>query len=223
MPGELGSFLIDEPLLGLTIAAILFVVLGMMLLPGRARLGTGLRNLGYFGLTAALLLTIAEATRRSTRSDAAILLSEARETTVTGGETRIPMRADGHFWVDASVNGKIEEFLVDTGATFTGLSQATANAAGVSPDPQRMAKELDTANGPIVAKVGTIAELRVGGVVVHGLETIISPRNDSDTNVIGMNLMNQLASWRVEDETLILVPRTESVRIFLVPRAESVN
>jgi aspartyl protease family protein len=27
-----------------------------------------------------------------------------------------------------------------------------------------------------------------------------------DANVIGMNLLSRLASWRVEDNTLILVP-----------------
>src|SRR3954462_1064946 len=46
-----------------------------------------------------------------------------------GRETRIPMAIDGHFWVDAKVNGKDVKFLVDSGATMTTMDRATAKAA----------------------------------------------------------------------------------------------
>ena len=39
----------------------------------------------------------------------------------------------------------------------------------------------------------------------RGIDAIIAP-NLGPTNVIGMNLLTRLASWRVEDGTLILVP-----------------
>jgi len=34
-----------------------------------------------------------------------------------GREIRIPMAIDGHFWVDAWVNGRKVKFLIDSGAT----------------------------------------------------------------------------------------------------------
>src|SRR3982751_4896275 len=61
------------------------------------------------------------------------LKSEAIGTAVQeGSETRIPMAIDGHFWVDAKVNGKDVKFLVDSGATMTTLDRDTAAAAGLS-------------------------------------------------------------------------------------------
>ena len=36
-----------------------------------------------------------------------------------GAELRIPMAIDGHFWVDATINGQKVKFLVDSGATMT--------------------------------------------------------------------------------------------------------
>ena len=48
-----------------------------------------------------------------------------------GSETRIPMAIDGHFWVNAKVNGKDVKFLVDSGATMTTIDIETAVAAGV--------------------------------------------------------------------------------------------
>ena len=44
-----------------------------------------------------------------------------------------------------------------------------------------------------------------GNVVARGLDTVIAP-GLGNTNVIGMNLLSRLASWRVEGQTLILVP-----------------
>ena len=45
------------------------------------------------------------------------LKSEALGTPVVEGRTvRIPMAIDGHFWVDATINGVPAKFLVDSGA-----------------------------------------------------------------------------------------------------------
>ena len=42
-----------------------------------------------------------------------------------GGETRIPMAIDGHFWVNGEINGQDVRFLVDSGATMTTIDRAT--------------------------------------------------------------------------------------------------
>jgi aspartyl protease family protein len=60
------------------------------------------------------------------------LKAEAVGSPVTEGrETRIPMAIDGHFWVNAKLNGRDVKFLVDSGATMTTIDRETANAAGV--------------------------------------------------------------------------------------------
>ena len=66
------------------------------------------------------------------------LKAEALGTPVqTGKQTRIPMAIDGHFWVDAKVNGRDIKFLVDSGATTTTIDRATAKAAGVEISQRR--------------------------------------------------------------------------------------
>ena len=54
------------------------------------------------------------------------------EPVVAGQEVRIPMSIDGHFWVEASLNGVPVKFLVDSGATMTTIGRSTAEAAGVT-------------------------------------------------------------------------------------------
>lgn len=205
---ELGQLLFENPLLALTVAAILLAVLAGMLAATRPRIGLVLRNASYLGLAAVLLLTVAELAGHNTRSEAAMWLDRTRPAAVEGGETVISQRVDGHFWVEARLNGVPVEFLVDTGATYTGVSARIAGKAALVPDPNDRGVILDTANGPIVARMSTADSLRFGSIDAHGLPIAIAPDNETETNVIGMNLLSQLASWRVEGGKLILVPRS---------------
>ena len=124
---------------------------------------------------------------------------------VTGGEVRIRMAGDGHFWADASVNGVSRRMLIDSGATVTALSVETAAAAGVAPTAGPVPVVLRTANGLAEGRTGTVGELRLGNVVARDLKVVVSPAF-GDLDVVGMNLLSKLASWRVEGRTLILVP-----------------
>src|SRR4051794_23963350 len=66
------------------------------------------------------------------------LKAEAVGTPVTQGlETRIPMAIDGHFWVNARLNGRNVKFLVDSGATTTTIDRGTARDVGVKISSQR--------------------------------------------------------------------------------------
>jgi aspartyl protease family protein len=64
---------------------------------------------------------------------------------------------------------------------------------------------ISTANGTVSARLTTSDSLRFGSVKAGGLDAVIAP-NIGETNVIGMNLLSRLKSWRVEGQTLILVP-----------------
>jgi aspartyl protease family protein len=205
--GELATFLFDRPLMALTILAILLAVGAGMLAATRPRLGQAMRNAGYLGLVAALLLTVAQLAGHNSRSDAALLLDRTRPAEIVGSETVIAMRADGHFWVEAQLNGTPVEFLIDTGATYTGVSRRVAERVGLRPDANDAGVILETANGPIVARMAEADSLRFGGIEANALPVAIGPDGEVDTNVIGMNLLSRLRAWRVEDNRLILVPR----------------
>jgi len=132
-------------------------------------------------------------------------LEPADEQQVSGKELRIPMSRDGHFWVRARINGVERKLLVDSGATITALSVDTANAAGLEPEKSPFPIILKTANGPVAARTSRIASLRIGNVVARNLPVVVSP-SFGDTEVIGMNFLSKLKSWRVEGGTLILEP-----------------
>lgn len=204
---DLIALLLGQPLLALTIAAILLAVSAGMIAASNPRLGKIMRNCAYLALVAVLLLTVAQLAGHNTRSEAALWLDRTRPAEIVGKETVIAMRADGHFWVQAQLNDEPVDFLIDTGATYTGISQRVAQRVGILPDAEDRGMILDTANGPIVARRGTAASLTFGGIEAHALTIAIGPDTEVDTNVIGMNLLSQLGAWRVENNRLILTPK----------------
>jgi aspartyl protease family protein len=125
---------------------------------------------------------------------------------VVGEEVRIPMARDGHFWATVRLNGTERRMLVDSGATVTALSLATARAASVEADATLVPLLMKTANGTVRADAGTLNRLEIGGIEARKLKVVISP-GLGDTDVLGMNFLSELQSWRVEGRTLVLKPK----------------
>ncbi len=124
---------------------------------------------------------------------------------VVGKETHIRMSPDGHFWARVTLDGVSRRMLVDSGATVTALSTRTAEAAALDVQKSMFPMILNTANGQISAKTATVRELRLGDIAARDLGVVVSPAF-GDTDVLGMNFLSKLKSWRVEGSTLILEP-----------------
>jgi aspartyl protease family protein len=125
--------------------------------------------------------------------------------TVVGRETRIRMAADGHFWARVTLDGVPRRMLVDSGATVTALSTRTAQAAALDVRKSVFPMVLNTANGQISAQTTTVRELRLGDIAARDLGVVVSPAF-GETDVLGMNFLSKLKSWRVEGNMLILQP-----------------
>jgi aspartyl protease family protein len=131
------------------------------------------------------------------------LKAEAIGTPVTEGEeTRIPMALDGHFWVNAKLDGRDVRFLVDSGATMTTVDRATALKAGVDVSARRD-EFVRTGNGIIRVSSGRADELSVGNIVRHDVGLQVA--DNDDLNVLGMNYLSSLKRWGVEGRWLVLV------------------
>jgi len=131
------------------------------------------------------------------------LKAEAVGTPVEQGrETRIPMAIDGHFWVEARLNGQKVRFLVDSGATMTTVDRQTALKAGVQVSRERD-QFVRTGNGIIRVSSGRAAELEVGGI--RRSDVGLQVADNDDLNVLGMNFLSSLSRWGVEGRWLILV------------------
>lgn len=192
-------------LLLLVVAAIGFSMVGSLMVRRQLPLGQLVRRGSTVVLAGVLVLVVLQLSRFDSRLEVAVPQIGLPEQVVEGGETRIPMAPDGHFWLRAELNGVQASFLVDTGATLTAVSQGLADRAALEPRRGGLPVTINTANGPVGAQLATVSEIRFGNVAARGLDVVIAPTL-GETNVIGMNLLSRLASWRVEQNTMILVP-----------------
>jgi len=120
-----------------------------------------------------------------------------------GEEFRIPMAIDGHFWVEATVNGEKVKFLVDSGATMTTIDRETAMRAGVAINPSAR-QVVRTGNGFVRVATGRANELKVGSIERTAFPVHVM--DGESLNVLGMNFLSTLERWGVEGRWLVLVP-----------------
>lgn len=188
-----------------TIAAVLGSLIGSAVARRGIAAGRFVATVSTLALAGILVLVVLQVSRFDPRIDVAVPELGLPQQTVAGGETRVPMAPDGHFWIRAKVNGQVAPFLVDTGATLTAVSAPFARQAGLAPRQGGLPVRIRTANGVVAAELTTIVSLTFGNVRAGGLDAVIAP-HIGETNVIGMNFLSRLASWRVEGRTMILVP-----------------
>ncbi|MDP4575730.1 TIGR02281 family clan AA aspartic protease [Qipengyuania sp. G39] len=194
----------------LLLAAVAAMVLGWIgaMVARRSAFGGVIRTVSSLALGVILLTVVLQLSRFDPRFDVAVPQIGLPEQVVSGGETRIPLSPDGHYWVRASVNGVEGNFMIDTGATLTAISAPLAEKAGLEPRRGGIPILLGTANGTVQAHVTTIDSLELGNIRASGTDAAVA-ESFGDFNVIGMNVLARLDEWRVKDGTLILVPKAE--------------
>lgn len=185
----------------------LYILMALMLLAGaligrRAPLAKGLTSILAF-----VLIFGAGFIVFSFRDDlgyvAQRLESEAtgRPVELAGDVIRVPMAIDGHFWLEADVNGVPVNFLVDSGATMTTIGRKTAALAGV-PVGERRNQLVRTGNGVIRVASTRAQSVTLGGIERRNVRMFVA--DGDDLNVLGMNYLTSLKRWSVEGRWLIL-------------------
>ena len=124
---------------------------------------------------------------------------------VEGETVRIRMSPDGHFWARATLNGVPRRMLIDSGATITAISEQTAQAAGIETGGAGFPVVIQTANGSVAAQRARIERVALGPLRTENLGVVVAP-SFGNLDVLGMNFLSRLGSWRVENNTLILEP-----------------
>ncbi len=117
------------------------------------------------------------------------------------GQIRIPQSVDGHFYVEAEVNGRPLRFLVDSGATMTTVGRQSAIAAEISISNGRNTM-VRTGNGIVKVATGTARVFDVGPIKRGDIGLHIA--DSEEFNVLGMNYLSSLKRWGVEGRWLIL-------------------
>lgn len=192
-------------LLVAALAAMLAGWIGTALVRRRIAFGRALNMLSSLALGAILVTVVLQLSRFDPRLDIAVPQLGLPEQSVEGGETRIPLAPDGHYWVRARINGYPANFLIDTGATLSAVSPQVAKAAGLEPRVGGIPVQIRTANGTVSAEMSNADSLAFGNIEAEGIDVVVAP-GLGETNIIGMNFLSRLEGWQVKKGTLVLTP-----------------
>lgn len=118
------------------------------------------------------------------------------------GVITIKRSNNGHFMIEASVNGAYTVFLIDTGATSVVLSLGDARQAGIDVSKLSFHQEVMTANG--ISRVAeTKVDIKIGEFEVNDFTVLINS-NDSTESLLGMSLINRFKSISVQSDSMSL-------------------
>lgn len=112
---------------------------------------------------------------------------------------------DGHFPVNATVNGADVVTIFDTGASAVVLTHADAAKAGIDMTGLRFDVPVSTANGTGRAAVVRLARIEVGGIVRTNVRAFVADRGALDTSLLGMSFLETLTRYSVSSNSLELV------------------
>ncbi|KQP52640.1 TIGR02281 family clan AA aspartic protease [Methylobacterium sp. Leaf108] len=172
----------------------------------RSRMGENLRALAIWGLLG-LACVGAYAYRDEAREVGNRIVGELRPgsaTTGPGGSVTIARRAGGDFQVRAAVNGRVQTFVFDTGASAVVLTAENAAALSLTPKESEFSVRISTANGTTVAAPAYLDSLAVGDITLRRVSALISRPGALSDNLLGMSFLSRLGSYEVRGDRLTL-------------------
>lgn len=109
----------------------------------------------------------------------------------------------GHYWAEGAINGRAQQFLVDTGATSIALNESHARRLGIDYRTSGQPIQVSTASGTAKGWRVTLDKVSVGPLQVLGVEAVVLEGASPTEALLGMSFLNRVG-WRVENNLLVL-------------------
>jgi aspartyl protease family protein len=125
--------------------------------------------------------------------------------TASAAHRTVTLNSDrrGHFQVDARVEGRSIEFLVDTGASSIALRESAAARLGIYPSARDYSVQMQTANGVGKAARVRLDRVELSGITVRDVEALVVPDGMLSTNLLGMSFLSRV-KWTHDRGRLVL-------------------
>lgn len=122
--------------------------------------------------------------------------------TVGGTTVEARRAANGHFFVDADVNGTTVHMIVDTGASTVSLRAEDAERMGIDLRNLVYSEKSNTANGVATFAPYVIETMKVGDISVNRVRAHIARRGALSVSLLGQSFMERLARFDVEGNVM---------------------
>lgn len=133
--------------------------------------------------------------------DAPASVGSGKGTGASGNRIVLTAGGGGHFFTLGQINGKSTNMVVDTGATTVSLSVHEAQRMGLDYKSGQMI-QMSTANGVIPGWLIKLGSVRVGDVVVHGVDGIVSA-GSMPVVLLGNSFLTHFQMTRTNDQMVL--------------------
>jgi aspartyl protease family protein len=124
----------------------------------------------------------------------------------SAGQHKMVLSGDraGHFKVDARVNGRSVDFMVDTGASLVIIRESDANKLQIFPRPADYTATVSTANGRIKAAPARLDRIEIGDITVFDVPALVLPDDALWQNLLGVSFLSRLRRYEYADGRMVL-------------------
>ena len=129
---------------------------------------------------------------------------EPREATTSGRSLMLEADRLGHFQVEARIDGRSVDFIIDTGASLVVLRETDAARVGIRPRPSDYTATAITANGKIKAARATIDRIELGGITVYDVPAMVLPDEALAKNLLGVSFLSRLKRYEYANGRIVL-------------------
>ena len=129
---------------------------------------------------------------------------EPRQPTSSGRSLMLDADRQGHFKVEARIDGRHIDFLVDTGASLVIMRESDAAQVGIRPLPRDYTATVSTANGKIKAAPAKLDRIEVGGITVYDVPALVLPDEVLGQNLLGVSFLSRLKRYEYANGRLVL-------------------
>ena len=188
-------------------------VLGLVIAGGvlnRRRLGETVRALGMWALIVFVLVAgyqyRYELQDVASRVTAGLIPGSPLSINDADGSIAVVLDklANGHFEVDAQINGAPVRMMIDTGATTTVMTAQDAAQAGIETSMLNFQVPVSTANGQALAARAVIQEIRVGAIDRRSMPVLVAAEGMLQQSLLGMNFIGTLSGFDIRGDRMTL-------------------
>jgi aspartyl protease family protein len=129
---------------------------------------------------------------------------EPQDPVTSGRSLMIEANRQGHFQVDARIEGRHLDFMVDTGASVVALRESDAAQVGIHPMLVDYTARVSTANGTIKAAPAKLDRVEVGGITVYDVQALVLPDDALGVNLLGVSFLSRLKRYEYANGRLVL-------------------
>ncbi|WP_422362859.1 retropepsin-like aspartic protease family protein [Pyruvatibacter mobilis] len=197
----------EDAQMRLTYLVLLLVLVGSSVIVGwRQRAGLALKQ-ALVWIAIGIVLIAAYSFRDEFRMLGHRLLGEvvpSAPLSDTPGQVALRASADGHFHVQALINGTNVRLLVDTGASDVALTASDARRLGIDPATLRFNRIYNTANGQVAGARVVLDEVTVGSLTVRDVAASVTQGDGLSQSLLGMSFLRELSAVQFDGDRLIL-------------------